>query len=220
MKPGGTIYEGTSGSTGISLSLLALSKGYKCKFFMPDDQAIEKSELLKQLGAEVIRVRPVSIFDENHFCRVAEKKANEDPMGFFADQFENLSNARAHYETTGPEIFDQTQGHLDAVVMASGTGGTISGVSKYLKERKPGILVALADPQGSGLFNYVKRGVCYSSSEAEGTRKKHQIDSITEGIGLNRLTKNFVTAKIDLAFRCSDREAVEMSRYLLRNEGK
>ncbi|KAI3921613.1 hypothetical protein MKW92_023070 [Papaver armeniacum] len=139
--------------------------------------------------------------------------------GFFADQFENLANFRAHYEGTGPEIWEQTSGKLDAFVAAAGTGGTVAGVSLFLQEKNPKIKSFLVDPPGSGLFNKVTRGVMCTHEEAEGRRLKNPFDTITEGVGINRLTKNFMMAKLDGAFRCTDMEAIEMSRFLLKNDG-
>ncbi|CAM6104414.1 unnamed protein product [Calypogeia fissa] len=161
---------------------------------------------------------------EVHGSEVSEKDANlkeqeRNGGGFFADQFENLANFRAHYEGTGPEIWAQTGGALHAFVAAAGTGGTVAGVSCLLKEQNPHIKCYLIDPPGSGLFNRVTRGVMYNREEAEGKRLKNPFDTITEGIGINRLTENFKLAQLDGAFRATDREAVEMSRYLLRNDG-
>ncbi|OVA02181.1 Tryptophan synthase beta subunit-like PLP-dependent enzymes superfamily [Macleaya cordata] len=145
--------------------------------------------------------------------------SNDCQGGFFADQFENLANFRAHYEGTGPEIWEQTSGNLDAFVAAAGTGGTVAGVSCFLQEKNPKIKCFLVDPPGSGLFNKVTRGVMYTHEEAEGRRLKNPFDTITEGVGINRLTKNFMMAKLDGAFRGTDLEAIEMSRFLLRNDG-
>uniref|UniRef100_A0A803MWH0 cysteine synthase n=1 Tax=Chenopodium quinoa TaxID=63459 RepID=A0A803MWH0_CHEQI len=139
--------------------------------------------------------------------------------GFFADQFENLANFRAHCEGTGPEIWEQTEGKLHAFVAAAGTGGTLAGVSHFLKEKNDKIKCFLIDPPGSGLFNRVTRGVMYSKEEAEGKRLKNPFDTIIEGIGINRLTHNFMKARLDGAFRGTDKEAVEMSRFLLKNDG-
>ncbi|CAN4102625.1 unnamed protein product [Withania somnifera] len=139
--------------------------------------------------------------------------------GFFADQFENLANFRSHYEGTGPEIWEQTGGKLDAFIAAAGTGGTVAGVSRFLKDKNSNIKCFLIDPPGSGLYNKVTRGVMYTREEAEGRRLKNPFDTITEGIGINRLTENFKLAKLDGAFRGTDMEAVEMSRYLLKNDG-
>lgn len=195
---------------------------------MPDDQATEKSDLLLKLGAIVERVRPASIIDQNQFVNLARRRAREhteDPSkpgnGFFADQFENTANYMAHQNTTGPEIYLQTEGHLDAFVAGAGTGGTISGVALALKPRLPGLKIVLADPQGSGLYNKVKYGVMFSSTEAEGTRRRHQVDSIVEGIGVNRLTANFNAglALIDDAVKVNDMQAMKMARWLVEKEG-
>jgi len=124
---GSCIVEGTAGSTGISLAMIAAAKGYRCRIFMPSDQAIEKSEMLKRYGAEVSRVPPVSISNPEHFCNLAKRAATDDPSVFYADQFENLANFRAHYNSTGPEIWSQTNGNIQALVLAAGTGGTLAG---------------------------------------------------------------------------------------------
>ncbi|KAJ3272946.1 hypothetical protein HDV01_005143 [Terramyces sp. JEL0728] len=224
---GSTIFEGTVGSTGISLALIARAKGYKCHIVMPDDVAVEKSNLLLMLGATVEKVKPCSIVDPNHFVNLARKKADEmnsgntSAKGLFCNQFENLINFDIHYKTTGPEIYKQAGGKIDAFVMGAGTGGTIGGVSAYLKSRIPNIKVVLADPQGSGLYNKIKYNLMYTSHEAEGTRKRHQIDTIIEGVGINRLTANFSKALdfIDDAIKVSDTEAVAMSRFLVNNDG-
>ncbi|XP_042519377.1 cysteine synthase 2 [Macadamia integrifolia] len=255
---GGVVTEGSAGSTAISLATVAPAYGCKCHVVIPDDVAIEKSQILEALGATVERVRPVSISHKDHYVNVARRRALEakdlalkrrtsEQMddkdlklinghtyengesitvisddckgGFFADQFENLANFRAHYQGTGPEIWEQTGGNLHAFVAAAGTGGTVAGVSRFLQEKNPDVKCFLIDPPGSGLFNKVTRGVMYTREEAEGQRLKNPFDTITEGIGINRLTKNFMMAELDGAFRGTDREAVEMSRFLLRNDG-
>ncbi|KAL5703221.1 cysteine synthase [Ranunculus cassubicifolius] len=233
---GGVVTEGSVGSTAISLATVAPAYGCKCHVVIQDDVAMLLSQILEALGATVERVRPVSITHKDHYVNIARRRAAEanelatsqnishSPTsdckgGFFADQFENLANFRAHYQGTGPEIWEQTGGKLHAFVAAAGTGGTVAGTSKYLQEKNPNIKCYLIDPPGSGLFNKVTRGVMYTREEAEGTRLKNPFDTITEGIGINRLTKNFVMAELDGAFRGSDIEAVEMSRYLLRNDG-
>ena len=185
---------------------------------MPDDAAIEKSQILEALGAEVQRLRPVSIAHPQHFVNVARRRAASESNALFADQFENPANFRAHL-ITGQEIWSQTGGRIDGFVCGAGTGGTIAGVSIALKQRKPDIQVYLVDPPGSGLYNRVTRGVMYAPVEAEGRRLRHPFDTITEGVGINRLTANFSKAKIDGACKASDQESVEMARYLLRNEG-
>ncbi|KAG9220387.1 hypothetical protein CCMSSC00406_0006652 [Pleurotus cornucopiae] len=155
----------------------------------------------------------------------ADPRADEDivskPRGFFADQFENKSNFDAHFDGTGPEIWRQTDGRVDAFVSGAGTGGTIAGVGQYLKSMNEDVIVALADPEGSGLYNKVKYGVMFDRKEAEGTKRRHQVDTVVEGIGINRLTNNIELALpiIDDAFRITDAEAVSMSRYLVHNDG-
>ncbi|KAL0000549.1 hypothetical protein SO802_014330 [Lithocarpus litseifolius] len=255
ISQGGVVTEGSAGNTAISLATVAPAYGCKCHVVIPDDAAIEKSQIIESLGATVERVRPVSITHRDHFVNIARRRvleANEaaskhrkaDQMngesleqtidyttggekqslalphnckgGFLADQFENLANFRAHYEGTGPEIWDQTGGSLDAFVAAAGTGGTVAGVSR---KKNPNIKCFLIDPPGSGLFNKVRRGVMYTREEAEGQRLKNSFDTITEGIGINRLTQNFMMAKLDGAFRGTDLEVVEMSRFLSKNDG-
>ncbi|KAK3425271.1 hypothetical protein EUGRSUZ_F02054 [Eucalyptus grandis] len=255
---GGVVTEGSAGSTAISLATVAPAYGCKCHVVIPDDVAIEKSQILEALGATVERVRPVSITHRDHFVNIARRRATEanelasksrmdeqtdgirlehvngyhchgemlssSPLrnykgGFFADQFENLANFRAHYEGTGPEIWEQTGGNIDAFVAAAGTGGTLAGVSRFLQEKSQKVKCFLIDPPGSGLFNKVTRGVMYTKEEAEGRRLKNPFDTVTEGIGINRLTENFKMANLDGAFRGMDLEAVEMSRFLLKNDG-
>ncbi|KAJ3673618.1 hypothetical protein LUZ60_005610 [Juncus effusus] len=226
---GGIITEGSAGSTAISLATVAPAFNVKCHVIIPDDAAVEKSQIIEALGAKVERVRPVSITHKDHFVNIAKRRASEAKLqaetneevkgGYFADQFENLANFRAHYEWTGPEIWAQTEGKLNAFICAAGTGGTIAGISKFLKEKNKKIKCYLVDPPGSGLYNKVKRGVMYTREEAEGKRLKYPFDTITEGIGINRITKNFTMAELDGAIRGSDKEAVEMSRYLLREDG-
>ncbi|KAK7554472.1 tryptophan synthase beta subunit-like PLP-dependent enzyme [Phyllosticta citricarpa] len=225
---GDMIYEGTVGSTGISLAAICRARGYLAHICMPDDQALEKSDLLEKLGAEVERLRPAPIVDQNQFVNKAKSRAIEhtnDPnkpgRGIFADQFETDANWRAHYEGTGPEIYRQTGGVLDAFVTGAGTGGTISGVALYLKPRVPQLKVVLADPQGSGLFNRVKYGVMFDPKEREGTRRRHQVDTIVEGVGINRVTRNFEAGResVDDAVRVTDDQAMAMARWLVEKDG-
>jgi len=220
LGPGGTVFEGTAGSTGVSLSLVTAALGCKCHVVLPDDAAIEKAELLQAYGASVERVRPVSISHRDHFVNIARRKAESTEGGFFSNQFENLANFRAHLKT-GEEIYKQTGGRVDAFVAAAGTGGTIAGISSYLKSRLSSVRVFLIDPPGSSLYNRVKRGVMYTKVEAEGKRLKNPFDTITEGIGINRLTRNFTEGEhlIDEAFQGTDAEAVEMARWLVREDG-
>ncbi|CAO3645684.1 unnamed protein product [Cunninghamella blakesleeana] len=238
LKPhqGSTVFEGTVGSTGISIAMISRAKGYNAWIVMPDDQAKEKYQLLEKLGAHVEKVRPVSIIDKNQFVNLARTRAatfgknetnkdvtieHQEKVGYFADQFENEANFQVHYQTTGPEIYQQTDGQLDALVLGAGTGGTLSGLTCYLKPLVPKLKIFLADPQGSGLYNKVKYNTMYSPTEKEGTRKRHQVDTVVEGIGINRLTRNFDLGRrwVDDAYRVTDDEAVRMSRFLVREDG-
>lgn len=225
---GDTIYEGTVGSTGISLATLARARGYKAHILMPNDQAHEKSDLLLKLGATVERVTPAPIVDQKHFVNQARNLAREHTedtnrpgRGIFADQFETDANWRAHYEGTGPEIWAQSGGQIDAFVAGAGTGGTISGCAKYLKEQDRNVSVVLADPQGSGLYNKVKHGVMFHGLEREGTRRRQQVDTVVEGIGLTRSTKNFEIGSdlIDDAVKVTDDQARKMARWLCEKDG-
>lgn len=227
---GGVVCEGTAGSTGVSLAMVCRALGVECFVAMPDDAAMEKSALVEAYGARVVRVRPVSIAHRDHFVNVARRKAESARAshgagaGFFADQFENLANYRAHKEGTGVEIYDELGDALDAFVCACGTGGTLAGVGAALLEKNPAVKIFLADPQGSGLFNRVARGVMYTQEEAEGKRLKNPFDTVTEGVGINRITENF---KIMLersnmlagAIKVSDVEAVAMSRFVAKHDG-
>ncbi|QSZ37599.1 hypothetical protein DSL72_008698 [Monilinia vaccinii-corymbosi] len=228
---GDTIYEGTVGSTGISLATLARARGYKAHICMPNDQSTEKSDLLLNLGATVERVTPAPITSTEHFVNLARRRAKEhtasktdSSRGFFADQFESRANYRAHFQSTGPEIYAQTGGDIDAFVAGAGTGGTISGVSLYLKQEQlmgQDLKVVLADPEGSGLYNKIKHGVMFSSTEKEGTRRRQQVDTIVEGIGINRLTGNFEAGReiIDDAVKVTDLQALKMARWLVEKDG-
>lgn len=207
LKPGGTIVEGTAGNTGIGLAVLGRERGYKIIVTMPDNQAREKYEYLEALGAEVRKVPVVPFANPNHFYHSAKTLAAEHGY-FWADQFENVSNGDFHYETTGPEIWEQLEGRVDVLVSAVGTGGTISGISRYLKEKNPKLRVVLVDPSGSGMYAYVKTG----KIEGKGS-------SITEGIGIMRVTKNFERARIDDAMQVSDQQMMEMLLHLSREDG-
>ncbi|KAJ9132984.1 Cysteine synthase-like protein [Pleurostoma richardsiae] len=227
---GDTIYEGTVGSTGISIATLARALGYRAHICMPDDQSVEKSDLLHHLGATVERVPVAPITSPGHFVNLARRRAKEHAavhgdgsQGFFADQFESPANFEAHMTTTGPEIISQTGGRIDAFVAGAGTGGTIAGVAKCIKEEAgmEGVRIVLADPQGSGLYNKVRHGVMYSSTEREGTRRRQQVDTIVEGIGINRVTQNFEAGRelIDDAVRVTDEQACKMARWLVEHDG-
>ncbi|KAI0021136.1 cysteine synthase-like protein [Xylariomycetidae sp. FL0641] len=235
---GDTIYEGTVGSTGISLAALARARGYRAHICMPDDQAREKSDLLHHLGARVERVPVAPITSPAHFVNLARRRAAEhtaDPAtpsrGFFADQFEAPANWQAHLRSTGPEIAAQAGGRVDAFVAGAGTGGTIAGVARFLKSeagaaaltdtRTPPRIV-LADPQGSGLYHRIRHGVMYSpATEREGTRRRSQVDSLVEGVGINRVTANLEAGRacIDDAVKVTDAQACAMARWLVEHDG-
>lgn len=311
---GSTIFEGTSGSTGISIAGIAKQRGYKAHIVVPDDVSEDKLKMLQVFGAKVEKVRPVSIVDKKHYVNLARKRALEfgqltqpqsgttvkshlirstvsststpsrsptsitppnlsrtnsnsslnpdllitqhddkdqqdsttmmnqpaSSRGLFSDQFENLSNYQAHSLGTAPEIYKQTSGLIDGFVSGAGTGGTIAGVGRTLKkllsknnnhyqrnneqeeeEEVERFEVVLADPEGSGLYYRIKEGVMWSEREEEGKRRRFQIDTIVEGIGLNRLTKNLKLALpiIDDAYRVTDSEALSMSRHLAKQDG-
>ncbi len=213
LKPGGIIVEGTAGNTGIGLALVANALGYRTVIVIPDTQSQEKKDTLRLCGAELIEVPAVPYANPNNYVKVsgrlAEQLDNSDPHGaIWANQFDNVANRQGHLETTGPEIFAQTEGKVDGFVCAVGTGGTLAGVGIALKDRKPAVKIALADPLGAALYSYYTRGVLKS----EGS-------SITEGIGQGRITKNLEGAPIDLAYQIPDEEAVPIIFDLLEHEG-
>jgi len=206
LKPGGTIVEGTAGNTGIGLGLLGRERGYRVVVTMPDNQAREKYEYLEAMGVEVRKVPVVPFANPGHFFHQA-RLLSEQHGWFWANQFENTANGDFHYETTGPEIWEQCEGRVDVLVASVGSGGTMSGVSRYLKERNPAVRVVLVDPPGSGLYTQVKEG-----------RLEGPGSSITEGIGIMRLTANFLAARVDDAMRLGDQEMLEMLYHLARED--
>ena len=213
ISKGGTVVEGTAGNTGIGLGLLGNSLGYKTIIVMNDNQTQEKKDLLRNLGAELRLVPAKPYKDDNNYIKIASRLAEElKPSNnngvIWANQFDNTANAKGHYETTGPEIWEQTDGKVDGFVCSSGTGGTISGVSNALKEKNKDIKIYLSDPKGSALCNYIKSG-----------QLKSEGGSITEGIGSSRITKNFGEAKIDGAFSIDDHESLPILYDLIQNEG-
>lgn len=208
LKPGGTVVEGTAGNTGIGLAHICNAKGYKCLIIIPETQSPEKIELLRTLGAEVRTVPAVPYKDPNNYVKLSGRIASEMDNAIWANQFDNLANRLAHYETTGPEIWEQTDGTVDVWVAATGTGGTYAGVSLFLKEKNPAIRCVVADPMGSGLYSYAKMG----KIEIEGS-------SITEGIGNSRITANMEGVPIDDAIQVDDKECVRVIYQLLREDG-
>jgi len=223
LKPGvTTITEGTGGNTGIGLALVAKAKGLKLKLAMPSTIAEEKIKLMQALGAETLLCPPVPFTNMNHYFHIA-RALGEQEDHFFTNQFENLWNGAAHYYSTAPEIWEQTDGQIDGFICAAGTGGTINGVSNFLKEQNPEIKTYLIDPLGSGLFNAVTDGTYKVVELADGSTIKSVTrsagGSIAEGIGVTRITNNFDNARIDGAFQCTNRETVEMAFYLQHHEG-
>ncbi|HEX4377817.1 MAG TPA: cysteine synthase A [Steroidobacteraceae bacterium] len=209
LPPGGTVVEGTAGNTGIGLAHVCNARGYRCVIVMPDNQSEEKYRLIEALGAEVRRVKTVPYSDPNHYQKTAGRLAGELQDAIWANQFDNTANRQAHVDTTGPEIWEQTSGRVDAFVAASGTGGTVAGVSEYLKSRSKKVRTVLADPPGSSLYEYIKNGVVKSTGSG----------SITEGIGIGRVTANMQDAPIDDAVHVEDPETVSYVYRLLREEG-
>ena len=213
ISKGGIVVEGTAGNTGIGLCLLGNSLGYKTIIVMNDNQTQEKKDTLINIGADLKLVPPKPYKDDGNFVkiagRLAEELKNSNNHGVvWANQFDNTANAKGHYETTGPEIWDQTDGKIDGFVCSSGTGGTIGGVSNFLKEKNKDIKIFLSDPTGSALYNYIKNG-----------ELKSEGGSITEGIGSSRVTANFAEAKIDGAFSINDHESLPILYDLIQNEG-
>jgi cysteine synthase A len=213
LRPGGVVVEGTAGNTGIGIALVASALGYRAVIVIPDTQAQEKKDMLRLAGAELIEVPAVPYSNPNNYVRysgrLAEALAKTEPNGaVWANQFDNVANRRGHYETTGPEIYDDLGGKLDGFVSAVGTGGTLAGVGMALKERNPDIKIVLADPPGAALYSY------YTTGEL-----KMEGSSITEGIGQSRVTANLEGAPVDYAFEIPDEESVAIVFELVEREG-
>jgi len=213
LKPGGTIVEGTAGNTGIGLTLVANSLGFKSVIVIPDTQSQEKKDALRLYGAELIEVPAKPYKNPNNYIkisgRLAEKLNRELPGGaVWANQFDNVSNRRAHIETTGPEIWQQTNGRIDGFICSVGSGGTLAGVAEALRSRNPDVKIGLADPEGAALYNFYANGELKSSG-----------NSITEGIGQGRITANLEGLKIDNPYQISDAEALPYIFDLLEHEG-
>jgi cysteine synthase len=200
--------------------MLKYEIGYKCICVLPDDQAKEKSDLVKMYGADVHIVKTASIASPQHYVNYARKLASEIEGGVFMDQFENQANFNVHFNRTGPEIWNQMNGNIDAFVMSAGTGGTIAGVSQYLKLKTNNkVKIVLADPFGSSLLNYVLHGVCWAKQQSERSVRRHRYDSLVEGVGLDRVTKNMAQSKVDHGYCISDQDAVNVAHYLIKHEG-
>jgi cysteine synthase A len=214
LKPGGLVVEATAGNTGIGLAVVANARGYRTLILIPKTQSQEKKDMLRLCGAELIEVPALPYSNPNNYQHVGRRLAaqlrNSEPNGvLFADQWNNLDNAKAHYESTGPEIWEQTGGKVDGFICSVGTGGTLAGTTRYLKEKNKNIITACADPHGFAMYELFKHGQAKSTPG----------DSITEGIGLGRVTPIIETAKVDTAFLISDEEAVKVIFELLEHEG-
>jgi cysteine synthase A len=213
LRPGGVIVEGTAGNTGIGLALVANSLGYRTVIVIPETQSQEKKDMLRLCGADLREVPAVPYRDENNYVkfsgRLAEELAKTEANGaIWANQFDNVANRKGHYENTGPEIFEQTNGKVDAFICAVGTGGTLAGTGMALKERNPKIIISLADPLGAALHSFYTTGELSSCG-----------GSITEGIGQGRITANLEDAPVDQSFQIPDEEALTICFDLLKEEG-
>ena len=213
LEPGGLIVEGTAGNTGIGLALCGNARGYRTLIVIPETQSQEKKDMLRLCGVELKEVPAVPYKDSNNYVHVAERLAQEmaktETNGvLYANQWDNTANRRAHLEGTGPEIWQQTGGKLDGFICSIGTGGTVAGVSMFLKEKNPDVQIAIADPLGASMFSY------YSTGELKG-----EGDSIAEGIGQGRITGNLEGAVVDMPFQIPDAEALPYIFDLLKHEG-
>ena len=214
LKPGGLVVEATAGNTGIGLAVVASARGYRTLIVIPETQSQEKKDMLRLCGAELIEVPMLPFANPNNYQHIGRRLADrlrktESNGVLFADQWNNLDNAKAHYESTGPEIWEQTGGKVDGFVCSVGTGGTLAGTSRALKEKNSKIVIACADPYGFAMYELFKHGKAKSTPG----------DSITEGIGLGRVTSIIETAKVDDAFLIPDEEAVSIIYELLEHEG-
>ncbi len=213
LKPGGVIVEGTAGNTGIGLALVGRARGYRTVIVIPETQSQEKKDMLILAGADLRQVPAVPYKDPNNYVhysrRLAEELAESEPNGaIWANQFDNVANRQGHIETTGPEIWAQTDGTVDGFICAVGTGGTLAGTAAALRERKPDVAIGLADPMGAALYHYYKHG----ELKAEGS-------SISEGIGQGRITKNLEGLEVDHPFQIPDEEGLKVAYDLLEHEG-
>src|ERR1700726_961463 len=207
LKPGGVIVEGTAGNTGIGLALVANARGYRSVIVMPDTQSQEKKDMLQLCGADLRLIPAVPYSNPGHYARYSGRLA-EELGAFWANQFDNIANRDGHYRTPGPEIWDETDGKVDGFTCAVGSGGTLGGIARALKERNPGVKIALSDPMGAALYNWFTKG----ELTTEG-------DSITEGIGQVRVTKNLEGTPIDMAYQITDEEALPVLFDLIEHEG-
>ncbi len=214
LGPGGLVVEGTAGNTGIGLALVASARGYRTLIVIPDTQSQEKKDMLRLCGAELIEVPALPYTNPNNYQHISRRLADElrkkEQNGvLFADQWNNLDNRKAHYASTGPEIWEQTQGEVDGFICSVGTGGTLAGTSTYLREKKKEIVIGVADPRGAAMYNLFKTG----------QPKATDGGSITEGIGLGRVTPIIEGLKVDKPYLIPDEEAVPIIFDLLQHEG-
>jgi cysteine synthase A len=209
LQPGGAVVEGTAGNTGIGLAHVCLARGYRCIIVIPETQSPEKLDLLRALGADVRAVPAVPYANPENFQKKAGRLAAEMENAVWANQFDNLANQEAHLQTTGPEIWADTDGKVDAFVSTAGTGGTLAGTSVFLKSKRPGVVTVLADPTGTATWNYVKHGEAKVVGDG----------SIAEGIGNTRITDNFAEAQVDDAEMIPDQECVDTVYRLLHEDG-
>jgi cysteine synthase A len=214
LRPGGLVVEATAGNTGIGLAVVASARGYRTLIVIPETQSQEKKDMLRLCGAELVEVPALPFANPNNYQhvgrRLADRLRNSEPNGvLFADQWNNLDNVKAHYESTGPEIWQQTGGKIDGFICSVGSGGTLAGVSSYLKETNKDIVIGCADPRGAAMYELFKHGEAKASPGG----------SITEGIGLGRVTPIIKQAKVDAAYLIPDEEAVPIIYELLEHEG-
>lgn len=209
LKPGMKIVEGTAGNTGIGLAMVGQALGYKVIVVMPEGMAPEKHKVLKLYGAEVVETAAVAYSDERHFFKVGKKIGQSSPENWWANQFDNPDNYLSHYQSTAPEMYEQMEGKIDAVVVAAGSGGTAAGVSKYMKEKNPNIKIIMPDPVGSGIVNFFNRG----DFDSDGSY------TMTEGVGITRMVDNFKQIKQDRCYTIDDQKLTYLAMYLREKEG-
>lgn len=209
LKPGMTIVEGTAGNTGIGLAMVGQALGYKVIVVMPEGMAVEKHKVLKLYGAEIVETAACAYSDDRHFFKVGKKIGTSRPDYWWANQFDNPDNYMSHYLTTGPEMYQQMEGKIDAVVLASGSGGQAAGISKYLKEKNPKIQVVVPDPAGSGIANFFNHGEFDSDGKY----------TMTEGVGITRLVENYKHIQQDRCYTIDDQKIQYLANFVRKEEG-
>lgn len=209
LKPGMTIVEGTAGNTGIGLALVGQALGHKVIVVMPKGMAVEKHKVLKLYGAEIVETEAVAYTDERHFFKVGKKIGQSSPENWWANQFDNPDNYLSHYHSTAPELYEQMDGKIDAVVVASGSGGTAAGISKFMKEKNHNIRIVVPDPVGSGICHFFNKGTW----ESDGSY------TMTEGVGITRMVENYKLIKQDRCYTIDDQKLTSLAMYLREKEG-